>query len=125
MKHSSNNQGQFTQAEYEEMMREGRRKRYIDIIMILEHNGFKVIARQEATDNENTQMIAILKSRGFLVINKKNPSESDKIEMNTLLNQPDIKERETEETQGKNEIEQETEKQGSEGIEEKKTTPKT
>jgi len=125
VKHSSENQGPFTQAEYEEMLRDGRRKRYIDIIMILESNGFKVVARQEAVDQENTQMVAILKARDFLVIDKKNISENDKMEMETLLSTLSNKGDDSEETKEELEVKTKTEEKSSKGIEEKKDSQET
>jgi len=125
MKHSNENQGPFTKNEYEDMLRESRRKRYIDIIMILESNGFKVTARQEATDQENTQMVAILKARDFLVIDKKNISENDKMEMKTMLTTLAGKGDDSEETKEELEVKPKTEEKSSEGIEEKKDSQET
>jgi len=125
MKHSNENQGPFTKNEYEDMLRESRRKRYIDIIMILESNGFKVTARQEAMDQENTQMVAILKARDFLVIDKKNISENDKMEMKTMLTTLAGKGDDSEETKEELEVKPKTEEKSSEGIEEKKDSQET
>jgi len=125
MKHSNENQGPFTKNEYEDMLRESRRKSYIDIIMILESNGFKVTARQEATDQENTQMVAILKARDFLVIDKKNISENDKMEMKTMLTTLAGKGDDSEETKEELEVKPKTEEKSSEGIEEKKDSQET
>lgn len=68
MKHTSENQGPITPEEIDDIYQKSRRKRFGDMILVLENNGFKVLALQKAMDKENMQMIAILKARGYEVI---------------------------------------------------------
>ena len=77
MKHESENQGNFTQKELNAMHKQAERRRDTDLIMILEHRGYRVLAQPLAMDKENVQMIAILEARKFKVINKDEITEKD------------------------------------------------
>lgn len=103
MKHTSENQERHTPEEYEKLHIIARKKRYQDMIMVLEHNGFKVSAMQKAMDQENVQMIAILQARGFTVIA---PNEN---ELEGVANAP--------EEQKKDQVETPEEKGSEEGPE--------
>ena len=67
MVRSSENQGRMTPEEMRQAQKEARKARFQDMIMILEHNGFRVIAIPKAMEKENTQMIVILKARGYTI----------------------------------------------------------
>ena len=73
----SENQGPMTPEEVKAIYQKSRRKRFGDMILVLENNGFKVLALQKAMGKENMQMIAILKARGFTVIA---PNSTDELE---------------------------------------------
>jgi len=103
MKHTSENQKNLSPQEYEELHIIARKKRYQDMIMVLEHNGFKVSVVQKAMDQENVQMIAILRARGFTVIA---PNEN---ELEGVANVP--------EEQKKDQVEAPEEKGSEEGPE--------
>ena len=78
----SENQGPLTPEEIKAIYQKSRRKRFGDMILVLENNGFKVLALQKAMDKENMQMIAILKARGFTVIAPNNSDELEGVETN-------------------------------------------
>ena len=77
MTNNSENQGPISPEEIKAIYQKSRRKHFGDMILVLENNGFKVLALQKAMDKENMQMIAILKTRGFEIIA---PNDTTKLE---------------------------------------------
>jgi len=71
----SDKQGPFDREDFKEMHRLARKKRQIEMIRVLENNGYMVRPLKKAVEKENQQMINILESRGFKVL------AADKIEL--------------------------------------------
>jgi len=94
----SNNQGPFTPEEYQEMHRRARKKRLIEMITLLENNGYTVRALQKAMDKEDQQMINILEARGYTVTKKEEITELEGID-----NEQEAKEEEAQTPAGKKE----------------------
>ena len=83
MTRSSENQGPISLEEAEAIYQSSRRKRFGDMILILENNGFKVSAVPKAIEQESMQMIAILQARGYDITKRKVSDAKEQEEKDT------------------------------------------